>query len=322
MILPFKGNKKIFGEGRNWLILSVSLLLAFCMWSVMKLSRNYSSYIRYHVEVTSSIPGRTNKAVSEDELVIGAKSKGFDILQNTRNSGSNLLHLASIDPKFFHKASEEGDLFYLLPDDLRQQIQDALGNEIMVESFATDTLYFSFPVQSYKKVPVQVHSVITYKDQFMPMSQMTIKPDSILIYGEESAISQINAVAARTINGKDLRRSLNGVARLIPITNVRFSTEEIFYTLEVGRYVENTLKVPITIIGAPAYANVAIVPQEVTLKYRQAFGSGLRFAQQDFVVGVEYDEILSNDVVKPKIVKAPQQVLGVSVEPKFVECIL
>ena len=322
MILPFKGNRMIFGEGRNWLILAVSLLLAFFMWSVMKLSRNYSSYIRYHVEVTSSIPGRTNSAVSLDELVIGAKSKGFDILQNTRNSGENIIHLASVDPKFFHQQSPQGDIFYLLPDDLHQYIQDALGNEIKVESFATDTLYFVFPVQSYRKVPVQIHSVITYKDQFMPMSQMTIKPDSILIYGEEAAISQINAVTARTINGKDLRRSLNGVAKLVPINNVRFSEQEVFFTLEVGRYVENTIKVPITIVDAPAYANVAIIPQEITLKYRQEFGSGLRFSQQDFVVGVKYDDIMASDVVKPQIIKAPDQVLGISIEPKFVECIL
>ena len=322
MILPFKGNKMIFGEGRNWIILAVSLLLAFFMWSVMKLSRNYSSYIRYHVEVTSNIPGRTNNAVSMDELVIGAKSKGFVILQNTRNSGSNMLHLASVDPKHFHKSPSGADEFYLLPDDIRQSIQDALGTDITIESFATDTLYFNFPVQSNKKVPVQVHSSITFKDQFMSMSEMTIRPDSILIYGEEGVISQINAVAARTISAKDVKRSLNGVLKLLPISDVRFSVDEVFYTLEVGRFVENTIKVPVVILDAPAYANVAIIPQEVTLKYRQEFGNGLRFMQQDFTVGVKYDDILLNDVVKPQLIKAPQQALGITVEPKFVECIL
>ena len=322
MILPFKGNKIVFGEGRNWLILVISLLLAFFMWSVMKLSRNYSSYIRYHVEVTSSIPGRTNKAVSTDELVIGAKSKGFDILQNSRSRGENVLQLASVDPKFFHKVQGEGDLFSLLPDDLMQPIQDALGNEIKVETFATDTLYFTFPVQSFKKVPVQVQSVITYKEQFMPMQKMVIRPDSVLIYGDEGIISNINSVSARTINGKDVKRTLNGVVQLIPISNVRFSQNEVFYNLEVGRFVENTVKVPVTIWDAPSYANIAIIPQEITLKYRQPFGSGIKLQPQDFAVGVDYDEVLRNDVVKVKLIKAPQQVLDVSVEPKFVECIL
>ena len=322
MELPFKGNKINLGEGRNWVILAVSLLLAFFMWSVMKLSRNYSSYIRYHVEVTSSIPGRTNSAVSSDELVIGAKSKGFDILQNTRNSGANVLHLASVDPKHFHKSQRGKDEFYLLPDDIRQVIQDALGSDVTVESFATDTLHFTFPVQSNRKVPVQIHSAITYDEQFMPIGEMSIRPDSILVYGEEEIISQITSVAAKTISAKDVKRSLNGVVKLIPINGVRFSHEEVFYTMEVERYVENTIKVPVVVEDAPAYANVAIVPGEVTIKYRQVFGNGLRFSQQDFTVGVKYDDILLNNVVKPQILKAPEQVLEVWIEPKFVECIL
>ena len=322
MTLPFKGNKIVFGEGRNWLMLVISLLLAFFMWSVMKLSRTYSSYVRYHVEVTTGIPGRANTAVSTDELVIGAKSNGFEILHNTRNSGENMLHLASVDPKFFHKVPGEGDLFYLLPDEIRQPVQDALGSDIKVESFATDTLYFSLPVQSNKKVPVQVQSVVTFKEQYMPLQQMTIKPDSILIYGDEEVISHINAVAARSVNGRAVKRTLNGVTQLIPINNVRFSQDEVFYNLEVGRFVENIVKVPVSITGAPSYANVAIVPQEVTIKYRQPFGIGIKFQAQDFVVGMEYDEVLRNDVVKVQLIKVPPQVLNISVEPKFVECIL
>ena len=250
------------------------------------------------------------------------KSDNEVILQNSRNSGNNVLHLASVDPRHFHKSPWGKDEFYLLPDDIRQSIQDALGSDITVESFATDTLYFNFPVQSNRKVPVQVHSAITYGEQFMPVGEMAIRPDSILIYGEEDVISHISAVAARTINGKDLKRSLNGVARLIPIDGVRFSEEEVFYTLEVVRFVENTIKVPVVIADAPSYANVAVIPQEVTLRYRQPFGSGLRFSAQDFAVGVKYDDVLHSDVVKVQLEKAPQQVLNVDVEPKFVECIL
>ena len=103
---------------------------------------------------------------------------------------------------------------------------------------------------------------------------------------------------------------------------MRFSQDEVFYTLEVGRYVENTVSVPVTITDAPSYANVAVIPQEVTLRYRQPFGSGIRFAAQDFAVGIYYNDVLQNDVVKLQLIKAPQQVMNVTIEPKFVERIL
>ena len=322
MILPVKGERKIWGGGRNWIILVFSLLLAFFMWSIMKLSASYSSYVRYRIEASTNIPGRSNTAVSTDVLVIGAKSTGFHIIQNLQGDQGNALMLDEIDGKHFHKYREDGDLFYLLPDNIRQKIQDALGADVKVESLATDTLFFEFPVQGNRKVAVIASSAIKYGKQFMPYSEIILKPDSVLIYGDEAVISNIHHVTTQAIKSNDTQHSLSGVVKLNPLKGVRFSQEEIFYSQEVGRFVEHTVNVPVTIGNAPSYANVAIVPQEVTIKYRQPFVGASAYSQQDFSVVVDYDEILRKDVVKPNVARMPEGILTIDMEPKFVECVL
>ena len=322
MILPVKGDRKILGGGRNWIILVFSLLLAFFMWSIMKLSANYSSYVRYQIETTTSIPGRKNIAKSTDVLVIGAKSTGFHIIQNLSGSRNNTLLLEDVDQKHFHKYGEEGDLFYILPDNIRQKIQDALGTDIKVETLATDTLFFEFPLQSNRKVPVVASSAINYRKQFMPYSEIVLKPDSVLIYGDASVIANISQVTTQAIKSNATQRSISGVVKLIPLSGVRLSDEEIFYSQEVGRYVEHTVNVPVIIGNAPSYANVAIIPQEVTVRYRQPFSGAATFSPQDFSVVVDYDEILRKDVVKPVIYRMPEGILQIGMEPKFVECVL
>jgi hypothetical protein len=322
MILPVKGERKIWGGGRNWIILVFSLLLAFFMWSIMKLSASYSSYVRYRIEASTNIPGRSNTAVSTDVLVIGAKSTGFHIIQNLQGDQGNALMLDEIDGKHFHKYREDGDLFYLLPDNIRQKIQDALGADVKVESLATDTLFFEFPVQGNRKVAVVASSAIKYGKQFMPYSEIILKPDSVLIYGDEAVISNIHHVTTQAIKSNDTQHSLSGVVKLNPLKGVRFSQEEIFYSQEVGRFVEHTVNVPVTIGNAPSYANVAIVPQEVTIKYRQPFVGASAYSQQDFSVVVEYDEILRKDVVIPNVARMPEGILTIDMEPKFVECVL
>ena len=322
MILPVKGERKIWGGGRNWIILVFSLLLAFFMWSIMKLSASYSSYVRYRIEASTNIPGRSNTAVSTDVLVIGAKSTGFHIIQNLQGAQGNALLLDEIDGKHFRKYREDGDLFYLLPDNIRQKIQDALGADVKVESLATDTLFFEFPVQGNRKVAVVASSAIKYGKQFMPYSEILLKPDSVLIYGDEAVISNIHHVTTQAIKSNDTQHSLSGVVKLNPLKGVRFSQEEIFYSQEVGRFVEHTVNVPVTIGNAPSYANVAIVPQEVTIKYRQPFVGASAYSQQDFSVVVEYDEILRKDVVKPNVARMPEGILTIDMEPKFVECVL
>lgn len=288
----------------------------------MKLSASYSSYVRYRIEASTNIPGRSNTAVSTDVLVIGAKSTGFHIIQNLQGDQGNALMLDEIDGKHFHKYREDGDLFYLLPDNIRQKIQDALGADVKVESLATDTLFFEFPVQGNRKVAVIASSAIKYGKQFMPYSEIILKPDSVLIYGDEAVISNIHHVTTQAIKSNDTQHSLSGVVKLNPLKGVRFSQEEIFYSQEVGRFVEHTVNVPVTIGNAPSYANVAIVPQEVTIKYRQPFVGASAYSQQDFSVVVDYDEILRKDVVKPNVARMPEGILTIDMEPKFVECVL
>lgn len=302
------------------MILVFSLLLAFFMWSVMKLSRNYSSYMRFRVEVTTNIEGRRGVAVAEDVLVIGAKSTGFTILQN-KNNDLTTLFLEGVDAKLFHKCGTE-DKYALLPEDVRQLVQDVLGKDIKVESFATDTLLFRFPVQTNRKVPVRVQSMISYKEQYMPYASIVVRPDSLLVYGDEEIIGKIEEVSTRMIKVKDVSGSVTGVTQIIPVAGVRFSHEEVFYTQEVGRYVEQKVKVPVRITDMPSYANVAIVPQEVELRLRQPFGAAAKFDIADFEVAVDYNEILVKDAVKPQIVKKPEGILSVVMDPVFVEFVL
>lgn len=302
-------------------MLVFSLLLSSFMWGVLKLSRYYSDYLQYRVEIVSNIEGRSNSAQSIDVLLVGAKASGYTIRQNRKNNGA-LLTLGEIDSKYIHAYPQQEDLFYVIPDDIRQQVQDALGKDITVLSLTADTLFFKFARHSNRKVPVKFTSVITYKEQFMPLSPISLKPDSVLVYGNDELIGRIDEVSAYPIKVKGVSSTLSGVVELIKMDGIRFSHNEVFYTQEVGRYVEKTIMVPVTISDAPSYANVAIVPQQVELRFREPFGNQTRYGLTDFQVSVSYDQILRNDVVKPEIVKMPQEILSVKMDPVFVECVL
>ncbi len=322
MRLPFKGYKSLMGEGRNWIILVFSLLLAFFMWSIMKLSGSYSAYIKYRLEVTSNIEGRSSEAHSEDLLVIGAKAKGFNILQNINGNEGHVLRIENVDARHFRRYMGSEDIFYLFPDDIRQDIQDALGSDIKVESLATDTLFFHFSVQANKKVPVVANSFVTYRKQYMPFSKGVIRPDSVLIYGNKEDLAGIDHVTTHAVNGRNVWKPITAVLKINPIEGIRFSTDEVLYTMEIGRYVESTVKVPVTIENAPSYANVAIIPQEVVIRYRYPFGKQVEYTATDFAVTLQYDDILRSDVVKPLLSKFPAILIEADFEPKFVECVL
>lgn len=309
--------------GRDGIILIFSFLLAFFMWSVQKLSQDYSTYIKYKVLVTSSLEGRAQRAVSNDLLVVRGKSSGFYILKQLYGSEEDVLEIA-VEPKQLKRAYDTPDKFYLRSADIQTKLQEVLGADLSLESFTTDTLYFNFPRQTYKKVPVSVKHKMKYQTQYMPFSPIVLKPDSILIYGQTTVLNTIDSVCTNVITGENLNESVNGFISIGPIDGVRFSASEVYYSQEIGRYVESAVNVKVSVLNAPERKNVAVIPQEVKVKYRMPF-AGIKggFAASDFVIIADYDE-LGNDgkTIQPLLSKAPKGVYTTRIEPKFVECII
>lgn len=75
------GNDRDRKDGKEWLLLLLSLLLAFIIWLLHSLSLQYSVFFEYNVELTSSLEGRSRSAASEDLLIVRGRSEGYYILR-------------------------------------------------------------------------------------------------------------------------------------------------------------------------------------------------------------------------------------------------
>lgn len=306
--------------GSNWIILVISLLLAFFMWSSRKLSENYSAYLKYKVDITANLSGRANKATSADMLYLNANVSGFKILENN-NSTENIILLENLDSKFLKKYKDYKDLFYLLTSDVKQKIQDALSGSVQIEGFATDTLFFNIPVQSNKIIPVIPSLSVSYESQYMPVGEMTLTPDSIYVYGDEQLISEIESVYTNAIRERYATNSFSGVVKLQQTDGVRYSTNEIYYSQQVSRYIENTIDITVNVVNVPANTKIIVWPKSVKLRYRVPFADAKKYREKDFEIVVDYRQATEGSIVKPQVSKIPKEVIYYKLEPKFVECL-
>lgn len=306
--------------GSNWVILVISLLLAFFMWSSRKLSENYSAYLKYKVDITTNLSSRANKATSTDLLYLNANVSGFQILENN-NSDENVILLENLDNKFLKKYKESKDIFYLLTSDVKQKVQDALTSSMQIEGFATDTLFFEIPVQSNRIIPVVPSLSVSYESQYMPVGELVLSPDSIYIYGNEQNISQVESVHTDAIREGTVNSSFSGVVKLKKTDGIRYSTNEIYYSQQVVRYIENTIDIPVTVVNAPSDTKIIVWPKSVKLHYRVPFANAKQYTEKDFGVVVDYTLTQDGSIVKPEISKMPKEVIYYKTDPKFVECL-
>ena len=84
-------NKFFTRRGGDLIILAFSLLLAFFMWSMFRMTKRYSAVLNYKVVVESNIAGHARSAISENSLVIRGQATGFFIFQQRsgESSGKN-----------------------------------------------------------------------------------------------------------------------------------------------------------------------------------------------------------------------------------------
>ena len=246
-------------NGRDWVVLLLALLLAFSIWLIHNLALKYNDNMSVSVVATCSIPGHASVSADEVEVTARCRATGYKVLRSYMRRGKNV----EVQFKPSDVKRKDGDIFYVTPVDLKDYSHLIFGPEISVEYFVTDTLFFRFPYENYKKVPVVPISTITYSDQYMAESPLTVTPDSVLVYGEPFRLENISAVYTRPVNYVDLSEDVSGSVKLEQVKDVRISETEVRYELTVKRFVEVICSVPVNVINVPKGKKMYVYPSEV-----------------------------------------------------------
>ena len=238
--------------------------MAFSIWLIHNLALKYNDYMSVPVVATCSIPGHSSVSADKVEVTARCRATGYKVISSYLRKGRSVeIHFRSADMK--HK---DGDVFYVIPNDLKDYSHLIFGPEITVDHYVSDTLFFRFPYENFRKVPVIPISTVTFADQYMAESVLEVTPDSVLVYGEPFRLENVNAVYTKPVNYMDLSKDVSGVVKLEKIKDIRISESEVRYDLKVKRFVEVICSVPVSAVNVPSGKNMLVYPSvvEVSLK--------------------------------------------------------
>jgi len=309
-----------YERGRQVLLFLFCLFLAFIIWSIHKLSAEYSAYLTYRVHVSTNLQGRASDAFSNNLLTLKGRSSGFYILQQRYIKGEESIYI-QVNRRLL-KANSSSDEYFVLSSDIRDKLGESFGENLEIENFSVDTLFFNFPRQINKKVAIASKYAASYKSQHMATGKIKFNPDVITIYGDYSLIDKIDSIYTIPQRFHNLEESINGVVDLEDIPGIRLSQKEVYYTLEIERYVEKSIMVRAKVINTPEDKEIGLFPEEVKMTYRVPLSYSQIMEKEKFVAIIDYQEVLNsiNSFVEPKLSEIPKEILSLEFEPKFVEC--
>ena len=306
-------------RGREGLLLASSLLIAVVIWFLSNLSQRYSGVVTVPVVAECNIPGHSN--VSSGVALVSARCRatGFRLLREGKRSRTRQVKV-NFERADMHYLG--GERFFVAGSSKNTYTEQFFGDEVQVESFVTDTLFFRFPAENHKKVPVQLSGDISYRDQFMSSSTLRLVPDSVTVYGEQARLDLVDQVKTSPLLLDDVHQSQQGTLRLRRIKGVRLSDDIVSYELPVSRYVELRSSLPVSVEGLPAGHHLQVYPSQAEVVLHCAFPVG-RDPFGSLVLSIDYKDFLSSISGRciPQVSQLPAGVLDYRVVPEIFDCI-
>ena len=276
-------------NGRDWAVLLLALLLAFSIWLIHNLSLRYNDYLSVPVVAHCNLPGHSEVSANRCEVIARCRATGYKVIKSLMRSGRTV-DVTFRPSEMKHK---EADMFYVTSADLQTYAHLIYGPDVTLEYFLTDTLFFRFPYENHKVVPVIPITSFTYRNQYMADGELQISPDSVVVYGEPFRLENINAIYTSPIKYTDVAEDIRGIASLEHLKGVRISDKEVHYSIGVKRFVEIRRMLPVQVINLPSGKDLRVYPSvvEVSLKCNFPLRED---PDQGLAVVVDYNDFLSS----------------------------
>lgn len=307
-------------SGRDWVVLLLALLLAFSIWLIHNLSLRYNDYLSVSVTASCNIEGHSDISSNSAEVVARSRARGYNVLR-IHSRRSRQVKTVEFRPEVMRHS--HGDVYYVTSSDLMEYSHLIYGDDVAVEYFTSDTLFFTFPSVEFKKVPVHPVYSLSYRKQYTGVGDLTVQPDSVVLYGEPYLLENISRVYTEPLKRSNVDSDIHGILELEKIRNVRFSTGKVEYSLDVTRYVELKSRILLDPVNVPSEKEMVLLPSMVDVSVICSFplkGDPMNSLH----LYVDYDDFMKTLSGKCPVRHSvlPEGVIACNPDPFYVECIV
>ncbi len=278
-------------EREKIVVFAISIVLAFALWMLVNLNREYSIGIELPIEVGN---------VTADLAL--AEELPETVTANINGSGWDLISMYNNPPQLYLDVSgEEVNLF--------EQAQRQISGVSNVTVQTVEPLYLQVKMEprESKKVPVVSNVDISFASQYGFLSQPRLQPDSVTIRGAASHIADISEWPTESLTFSNVNENLSTTINLQePSSLVTLSQTSVQYAAEVVEFTEGEVNVEVETRDFPVGNVVTFSPSSVDVKYRVPLDEYADFTQgQTFTAYVNYEQIQQDTTgfVAPQIEK-------------------
>lgn len=300
----------------------ICLFISVFFWLLMTLSKEYTMTVRFPANYIN-LP--TDKVISNnlpDDVEIEIRAKGFALLAYKFRKKHETVDIDMKDARTLNYKN----IYYLLSNSRIDKIKPQFSNEIHILKINPDTIFINFNKKVSKQVPVNYNLSLLFNKQFNLTDSVTIQPAYITVSAESDVINKIDSVQTQHLTLRNLSNSTTVKLPLLKtpeLKHVEFSHSYVTATVNVTKYTEASLELPVEVENLPAGYSFKTFPDKVTVKFNVAFKNYEKISPLNFRAVVDYKKIdKESNKLKIQLVKIPGGIRNVKLVTEKVEYII
>ncbi|HET8838236.1 MAG TPA: CdaR family protein [Flavobacteriaceae bacterium] len=192
-----------------------------------------------------------------------------------------------------------------------KKIREDLGLSLEDVVFLDDILKIKYELKEVKTVPVVSVEKIEFQAGYASSDSLQIKPDSIKISGSEKMISEIKTLKTKPIVLTKVDSDISGTIPIdtAGIGKVTLYQKTVGYSLDVEKFTEGKLEVPISVVNAPENVEIAIFPKTLYVIFKVSLQNYDKISKNDFRIVCDYADLKEGqNFFIPRVVEQPENI--------------
>ncbi len=296
-------------------ILTISLILSFSilLWVFVSFSGEFSITLNLPTQVIDVPENNSLSSMSANEISISLKGQGWQLAQHTLGR----------DPKFFIPSPAKiGNQEISVRNVL--YANSWLSTTLQLAEITPEKINVTIEKTQTKKVEIVPVLSLGYKPGYGLVSPIVIEPDSALVSGPESLISNLNMI---NTEGRVISNLENGSSMVINLDVPKYTTSNVSeckIDFDIQKIVDKEFEnLNILTRDIPSRYELILSPTKLSIILRGGIGKLSKLKSEDLNVYVKFEQAINdtNGAIEP-IIEIPDFTSFIDIKPNRLEYII
>ena len=298
----------------------ICLSIATTLWFLNALSKNYSTTVSYPVKFTNPPANRFLAEKPPEKLELEINGQGFALLRDKIFSFAPI----KLDIEDITKDMDSSSGIYKVTSrNLISKITDQLNDEIKISNINPEILTIVLDSLITKTVPVKLDVNIDFEAQFNLKSPISTTPDTVEITGPAILLNKISVIETKVNIINKLNTTFKQEIELLHPDKTTISPAKVSLLIDVEKYTEKEIRIPIEILNKPKNAKIKLFPSELKVVFNVGLSRFESIKPSDFEASIDCDSIVKDvNNLTVNLYKKPEFIQGLRFVPEKVEFLI